>query len=180
MNFGSHKTINHKIPKLKVQIAWEDLSIMISPAVTDPAKACCTWTNYHQLKSLFKVFIIDKILLDKLLRFLTRTIKLINSSRFLHLLSARWTTTGVGDKPGFPPQPVETSVTVDNNWRASTLYRDTALVHQDHSVIGDNIWRASHLYRDTRNTQLNSLPGMQKHAPYPPSPASNHYLLSWV
>ena len=33
-----------------------------------------------------------------------------------------------GDKPGFPPLLIETSVTVDNNWRASTLYRDTAPV----------------------------------------------------
>ena len=49
-----------------------------------------------------------------------------------------------GHKPGYPPLPVVAAVTVDNNWRASTLYRDTAPVHQDHSVTGDNIWRASY------------------------------------
>ena len=49
-----------------------------------------------------------------------------------------------GDKPGFPPLPVETSVTVDNNRRRLDLYRDTAPVHQDYTVTEDNIWRASH------------------------------------
>jgi len=58
-----------------------------------------------------------------------------------------------GDKTGFPPLPVETPVTMDNNRRRFALYRDTAPVHLDHSVTGDNIWRASHLYRNTRNTQ---------------------------
>ena len=31
-------------------------------------------------------------------------------------------------------------------------------MHLDHTVTVDNIWRESHLYRDTHNTQLNSLP----------------------
>ena len=36
-----------------------------------------------------------------------------------------------GDKPEFPPLPVETSVTVDNNWRR---WPCTATLHQCHKT----------------------------------------------